>query len=78
MKKSQGLGKVEVKEKVEITPEMIEAGADALRAHYGEAGEPKSFLRRAVEDVFLAMVLVAPRSEAACGEEKSSCSTGSS
>ena len=46
----------------EITPEMLEAGAAALASHYGEAGEPKLFLRRAVEDVYLAMAAVVHRS----------------
>jgi hypothetical protein len=41
---------------VEITPDMLAAGEAALARFYGDDGEAKYFLRRAAEEVFLAMV----------------------
>ena len=51
MKENNGQAGTEI----EITPEMIEAGADEF-AKFSEEGETRHFLRRLALDVFQAMV----------------------
>lgn len=58
MKKEQDLGKVDVHEKVEITPEMIEAGAETLRQWFGDS--PRFYLVRAAEEVAQSMFRLLP------------------
>lgn len=52
---------------IEVTDEMLEAGEQARRRWYGEPGEGPHCLRRAAEEVFLAMLScdAAPRMIAA-------------
>lgn len=40
---------------IEVTDEMVEAGAKALARWFGEPGESPHYLRRAAEEVFDAM-----------------------
>jgi hypothetical protein len=44
---------------IDITDEVIGVGADMLARYYGDPGEPRENLYRAVEAVFEAMVAAA-------------------
>lgn len=49
-------GSVEESENFEVAPAMVEAGVTAMiLAGYGEAGEPREFLRQAVVGIFQCM-----------------------
>lgn len=45
------------RERLEPTPEMIEAGIIVLRRAYGQAGEPIENFQRVVEEIFDEMLL---------------------
>lgn len=49
-------------QEIEITPEMAQAGGEALRVWFGEPGEPLFYLRDAAEAVFRAMLKQSPNS----------------